>query len=362
MTGLEADALTEEQRTVLEMIYRLFRETGDWPKWGDVYRQLRRAHRFAVSDVYKSIPDTYVQRSTPVPNEPHQDEPARLTLRGIETCSGGAEDIERLTLLLQWFAELEREYEPANGERQPTVTAEQVRDHLGIKSADGAALGRLRTMLDISNWGTSPRQYVSPAEWSVLINPDIYRFENAESIYDVLNARADWLAKDKAALLGPRPDPLGRPLTAATFGYAPVPQSESSPDAGEPYVDVKITDALRGKIDNGKFDLAKLLALIDELNDNYASKNTYSCLALQRAIMDHVPPILGCKSFDEVASGYAGWGRTDKSYMQNLARVRKNGDDALHRQISEHTDLLSMDDVPSRVWVNVLLRECATKL
>ena len=155
------------------------------------------------------------------------------------------------------------------------------------------------------------------------------------------------------------PRSLGPPLTTSTLGY--VPATEVAPATGEQYVDARTIEALRAKADNGNFDLTKLLALIDELNDSYASENTYSCLALIRAIIDHVPPIFGCKTFAEVASSYTSptWTRTDKDHAKSLRDSRALGDDALHRMISKNVDALSMGDVPAPARLRVLLRECA---
>ena len=80
-----------------------------------------------------------------------------------------------------------------------------------------------------------------------------------------------------------------------------------------------------------------------------------------RAILDHVPPILGCTDFAAVANNYP-WGRTDKRYMKKLADFRDQADDALHRQISQKRDVLDFDDMPPSVYVDRLLQECADKL
>jgi hypothetical protein len=77
--------------------------------------------------------------------------------------------------------------------------------------------------------------------------------------------------------------------------------------------------------------------------------------------LDHIPPILGCAHFEAVASNYA-WGRTDKRHIKKLADFRAQGDDALHRQISETPDLLDFDDMPASICVDRLLQECAVRL
>jgi hypothetical protein len=102
------------------------------------------------------------------------------------------------------------------------------------------------------------------------------------------------------------------------------------PVASSPYVDAKIVEAIRAKDGQSKFDVTKLLGLIDELNDNYARRNTYASHALLRGLLDHIPPILSCKNFEEVANNYR-WPQTDKKYIKWLANFRAQGDDALHR-------------------------------
>ena len=140
------------------------------------------------------------------------------------------------------------------------------------------------------------------------------------------------------------------PVQAATL---PLPTAR--------YISGDIVTAIRGKAGQSKLDVAKLLALAEELNDNYARKNTYAARALLRAILDHIPPILGSAGFPAVASNYP-WTQTDKRYMRKLLDFRDQADDALHRQISVKADVLTFDDMPASVCVNRLLQECASCL
>ena len=82
-----------------------------------------------------------------------------------------------------------------------------------------------------------------------------------------------------------------------------------------------------------------------ELDDNFARDNAYAAHALLRAILDHIPPMLGCASFTAVANNYP-WTRTDKGYVRRLLDFRLQADDVLHRQITRHPDLLSLEDMP----------------
>jgi hypothetical protein len=149
----------------------------------------------------------------------------------------------------------------------------------------------------------------------------------------------------------------GRPAAQS----APTPARPPSAPAPPPYVNKQVIDAIRARDGQSRFNVTKLLGLIAELNDNYASRNSYASHALLRAILDHIPPILGCAHFDAVASNYA-WGQSDKKYIRRLADFRTQADDALHRQIGRNADLLDFEDLPASICVDRLLQECAGQL
>jgi hypothetical protein len=160
-------------------------------------------------------------------------------------------------------------------------------------------------------------------------------------------------------------DLYGKDVTSGflhmTSDEPPEPAADPLPASG-PYVDLQVLEAIRAKDGVSSFNVAKLLNLIAELNDNYARKNTYASHALMRAILDHVPPILGCASFAAIANNYP-WGPTDKRYIKKLVDFRDRADDALHRQIRNKGDLLDVDDlVHLRVPVGQLLQECVDHL
>ena len=125
------------------------------------------------------------------------------------------------------------------------------------------------------------------------------------------------------------------------------------------YVDVRVTASIQALPDTHRFDHTKLLKLIAGLDDNLARGNAYAAHALLRAILDHIPPMLGCTSFTAVANNYP-WTRTDKGYLHRLLDFRIQADDVLHRQISKRSNLLSLEDMPPRACVNRLLQECTS--
>lgn len=124
------------------------------------------------------------------------------------------------------------------------------------------------------------------------------------------------------------------------------------------YIDRGIAAAVTARAGVLGFDPAKLARLLEELNDNYSRGNAYAAHALLRAILDHVPPMLGCADFKAAVNNHS-WGKTDQNYARRLLDFKLPADDALHRQISARTGVLTMDDMPPRVWVNRILQECA---
>jgi hypothetical protein len=78
---------------------------------------------------------------------------------------------------------------------------------------------------------------------------------------------------------------------------------------------------------------------------------------LVRAIIDHVPPIFGVKSFSEVASNYGG-SRSFRESMQHLAvSARKIADGHLHVQIRASEVLPTWTQVDFSRDLDVLLGE-----
>jgi hypothetical protein len=229
----------------------------------------------------------------------------------------------------------------------PRVTSTEVSEYLvGLRDRDPLALKRLYEMLRADDWGIGG--FGSDEDnWYVTLTPDIWRFHDVETVEDCIQARKNWLAEN--------------PFASLVNVNAMLRQGGQTGLATSLYVNAQVVDAIRAKQGQSTFEVTKLLGLIDELNDNYARRNTYASHALLRAVLDHVPPILSCQNFTAVANNYS-WGQTDKRYMKKLADFRDQADDALHRQISPKPDVLDFDDMPASVYVDRLLQECADKL
>lgn len=125
------------------------------------------------------------------------------------------------------------------------------------------------------------------------------------------------------------------------------------------YVDPDRIDELK-QIAHPKFDLSKTIQLCEELNVCFAGECYLAVAMLTRALIDHVPPVLGCKSFAELSNNYAAGSKSFKESMQNLENsCRKIGDQHLHCQIRRSESLPTARQVDFGSDVDVLLAEIA---
>ena len=131
-------------------------------------------------------------------------------------------------------------------------------------------------------------------------------------------------------------------------------------DESEFYVQPSLINDLKTAGETSNLEVGKLVALCNELNFNFQRKNTYCVLFCIRAIIDHVPSVFNAKNFDEVIKTInenGSWSKTDKRYMQNLARDKNISHDALHRQISTDIDLVDFNQsIPNPIAIQTLLR------
>lgn len=106
------------------------------------------------------------------------------------------------------------------------------------------------------------------------------------------------------------------------------------------------------------YDTTKLCQLLVELNRAYNAHSFYSCIFLIRAIADHVPPIFGQATFQEVSNNYAGGGKSFRQLMQRLQNsCRGLADSYLHMQIRAQESVPTAQQVEFRADVDALLGE-----
>jgi hypothetical protein len=104
------------------------------------------------------------------------------------------------------------------------------------------------------------------------------------------------------------------------------------------------------------FDLSRLVKLCEELNDNFQRENFLSVAMIGRSILDHVPPIFGLKTFNEVANNYGG--KSFKKASQHLnSTMRSIADSYLHETIRSKESLPNENQVNFSQDLDVLIGE-----
>lgn len=114
------------------------------------------------------------------------------------------------------------------------------------------------------------------------------------------------------------------------------------------------------QISNPKYDLRKLIQLSKEIEWSFVNGNYYATALLQRAFIDHIPPIFNCKNFSEVVNNYKSEGNS-KSFKKSMEHLNNSlraiGDSSIHSQIRQKEVLPSEKQVDFSNDFDVLLAE-----
>jgi hypothetical protein len=148
-------------------------------------------------------------------------------------------------------------------------------------------------------------------------------------------------------------------ISSETKNTKLVDNKRSAKAVSSNYVDEKRIKELK-LVKDSNFDLVRLIEMCEELNSNFSSKNFIASIALVRAIIDHVPPIFGFKSFTEVSNN------CEKSVKESLLHLenssRKIADAYLHIPIRRKEILPTATQVNFSQSLDVLLGEVIRKL
>jgi hypothetical protein len=342
-------ALTKQQQRVLQLVYDEFRAQGKWPEFGDLDRRVAQSRRgFDLGQVVRELPAGLLLSLWSGGIAPQPGAEMKLTTRGLASCEGSADDAELFLHALRWFARQEIKFKPSPGQTDHgcTVTSRQLMRAFRLRAAQRPEVQRLGRLLLAENWGWTTGPASGTWDWQVGVSRDVRRFGKVASIEDYIAAQEKWYAESRASSVDLRS--LVKPMTT--------PEAPSS-SAHAPYVSEDLIEDIKQQVVVGGWNVEKLVALLHELNDNFTRGNTYACHAVLRAVLDHVPPLYGCGTFEQVANNFP-WSRTDKRYAKLLLAFRTQGDDALHRMISRTASGLTMDDLPRPVVLRRLLAGC----
>jgi hypothetical protein len=127
----------------------------------------------------------------------------------------------------------------------------------------------------------------------------------------------------------------------------------------EVFVESSVIDQLR-QCPSKKFDLSKVIRFCEELNSSYSSGNYLASTLLIRALLNHVPPVFGHTTFQQVVSQCP---RSVKELLKPLEEVSRDiADLHTHSPIRHKESLPSKSQVePFKPSLEVLLHEIVVK-
>lgn len=109
------------------------------------------------------------------------------------------------------------------------------------------------------------------------------------------------------------------------------------------------------------FDLRKLIQLCEELNLAFAKSSWFSVAFLTRAVLDHIPPAFGQRTFAQVVAGESG--RSIKAAASSLDEfARKVADEHLHSGLREHDSLPNEIQIFAAPALDLVLGEVEVRL
>jgi len=146
------------------------------------------------------------------------------------------------------------------------------------------------------------------------------------------------------------------PVTFSPLDRKISPEEEDQVQLSEPYVSEQRISEL-SMINSPTFDLLRLIELLRELSQAHRTKSFMSISMIVRSIIDHVPPIFGFRTFNEVGNNYPGT-KSFKNSMSHLNNSLRNiADSYLHVPIRHKEYLPTFNQVDFRADLDTLLGE-----
>ncbi|MFJ3777547.1 hypothetical protein ACIPX0_38235 [Streptomyces sp. NPDC090075] len=382
------DPLDDAQLALLKVMAEQYLERGQWPFWHYVEQMMDHLGYDDAEQVLKSLP--VVGAKSPVGatyglawydrvHLANDSRPALTVAAGLHSPELRHVLGDNFISVLQYFIKAQRAVRPSPDKAEAAyITSDDFkRDHPAVTDEFVAALPGIFEHEPVLRRGAQPWG-TNPAGWRFELHKWLKEYRGVDDLNGyvervteiTLAANTVYIPESKvpelARVLGSSGGMvrIGERLTAGmpTVTGAIIPRAVVPPEEPPQYVNEELIKELEAKQGQTQWSLDKLLKLLRELNDCYAEDRPYACHALVRAVIDHVPPILGQTSFEAAISSYK-WTRTDKKYMARLLDFKTQADDVLHRHIRTSKDVISMHDlVPLGSHVNALLRECIDKL
>lgn len=345
------DELSDDQKLMIETIYLSFANKGEWPNWQHIKRRFRQQSDLDPKEVRDSFP-VVGRRGGPGPSysvihySPHDlgdSAVYKLCIAAGLHVQKYERTASKLVEVIQYFAKGMKSVDPDAGDikftRDRLARVLNWDPYVTLKIPDFLHHEPMSLILGSS----TPED----GNWEVALGDEgLVPYSDISTIQEYVEKTTELITTM-----------IKSQETAGMHGSTSKALDTQSPMTvvGGPstYVNQGLIDQLEGLQPKG-LHLGKLKAMLRELNAVYTAEQPYASLMLCRAIMDHVPPIFGFNTFANVVSQVNG--QTDRKHLMLLRDNRFVSDDALHRPISKHADILELQDVPNRQAINTLVR------
>ncbi|MGA4979310.1 hypothetical protein [Streptomyces cinereoruber] len=368
--------LSTDQLDLLRHIAEPWIQTGEWPQWGCTQHHFDLDERDAES-ILRSLPRVGLGApyaagygyTTGVPRPLTEDSTIRLTLAACLALPEMHMAIGRpFEAALQRMVGNYLTAKPSQpGEKpQPTVRSDELREFL--INADTLSLTQsthfveaLPELLSYEPGIVSGSKKLRPDRtWILDITRSVLQYRTVDSIAAYVDRTCQIVTANAAEYITSIPQQAyshpsyfsTTPTTQETEPSTPPATTSARP----PYISLDLlTELETAGAKNTRWRVHKLLALCRELNSNFEAENPYACVALIRAVMDHISPAFGHKDFKQVAGQYKSFSHTDRGHASKLAAYKGIGDDSLHRQIGPSLSTITMNDVPPSLYLGSVL-------